>query len=449
MSTDDEAFRWGALLSTPRGWLALSLLAVELLTGIQMFLANAITPLLAQELDGRALYGVATAASQVSIFLTMPLGAALMHRFSPAKLMVWLTPVTVLAGIAGALSPTMWFYIGTRVVAGLAAGILATAGMGALVTSMPPAWRQLVLAANNIMWLLSAVLGPLYAAGVSHAWGWRWAMVLYLPLLLIARWVIARQLDRIGSHEAKEARLPLAAALLLSGGIALLTAISLGSIWGWIAGSVGFVAIVVSVQRILPDGVLTLRPGSRAALGLLGMLSIMVFAADAIVTILAHDVLGFDEGRIGILLGSMSIGWSAVGLVCGKWPVSGRAFRVRGMLGMAFLTFGLVALAWSLHGRHDTAYIVSFLIVGIGMGLVFLDALNIVFTPDVADPLDPTDSSAASVVVQQVGGATFMTIATSIIALRPGLGPEVFLGLAALGIPTCVALWRATAQSPS
>lgn len=447
MTPDDERFSLPALLTTPRGHLALALLAVELIAGMQTFLLGTVTPLLAADLHGRELYGVVTAASQVAIFLTMPLGASLMHRFSPSTLLTWLTPVTVLAGVIGALSPTMWVFVASRVLAGLAAGVLATVGMGAIVTGLPPSWRQVILAANNLMWLFSAVVGPMYAAWVSHALSWRWAMVLYLPFLVLARWVIARQLGRQGAPARPEAKskLPLLPAVALAAGIAGLSATALHSPLGWLLGALGLAVIVPSLVHLLPAGVATLRPGARAAIGLLGLLSLLVFSVDSVAAILAHDVLGFDEVWIGWLLTSMSFFWSLVGLACGRWPAAGRSFLRRGGLGVVLLGAGALLMAWALAARQHAGFIAGFSVLGTGMGLVFLDAMNVAFTPEAADPLPPTDAASAATLAQQVVGASGMTIATTLVAIDPTWGPGVLAGLGLVALPAMLALRRAAA----
>lgn len=440
-----EDFSFGRLFTTSTGHLALALLAVELIAGMQQFLLGTVTPLIAADLDGHHLYGVVTAASQVAIFVTMPLGAGLMQRFSPSRLLMVFTPVTVLAGILGALSPTMWAFIATRVLGGLAGGIMATVGMGAIVTGLPTAWRQLVLAANNLMWLISAVVGPAYAAWISHALSWRWAMVLYLPFLLLARWVIATRLPDTPRTDERS-KLPVVPAVVLALGLAGICTTAVNAWWGWALGAAGLALIAGALPRVLPAGILTLRPGSRAAIALLGILAVLVFGADSIVAILAHDVLGFTPFALGILLTSMSFMWSLVGLGCGRWPVAGRAFRQRGGLGLALLAAGLLGMASTFAARSDVGFVVAFAVVGTGMGLVFLDAMNVAFTPDAVDPLLPTDAASASVVAQQVVGASVMTIATSLVAIDPTWGGWILAAIAVLTPLAFVALWRATAE---
>ena len=69
-----------AVLTTPVGHLALAMLVVELLAGMQTYLNQTVLPLLAVDLGARDRYGLVTAAGTVPAFLTMPLGGAILAQ---------------------------------------------------------------------------------------------------------------------------------------------------------------------------------------------------------------------------------------------------------------------------------------------------------------------------------------------------------------------------------
>ena len=109
------------------------------------------------------------------MFLTMPLGAWLLSRFRIGDLMLSLTLVTIAGALVCALAPSMPFFIGGTAIRALASGALATVGMGAISRGLPPRYRQLVLAGMSGVWLISSVIGPVYAVAVTSLLGWRWA----------------------------------------------------------------------------------------------------------------------------------------------------------------------------------------------------------------------------------------------------------------------------------
>ena len=106
--------------------------------------------------------------------------------------------------VVGALAPNIEVYVLGEILRGLAAGALATATMGVMVTGLPDAWRRLCLAGGSGMWVVAALVGPVYASGVSASWGWRWALVAYLPLLIAARAVMAGRIRDLSLGEGAE-----------------------------------------------------------------------------------------------------------------------------------------------------------------------------------------------------------------------------------------------------
>ena len=54
--------------------LAVGLLVVELLAGVQTYLSQTVLPLMASELDAQSWYGVVTATTAVANFAGLPLG---------------------------------------------------------------------------------------------------------------------------------------------------------------------------------------------------------------------------------------------------------------------------------------------------------------------------------------------------------------------------------------
>ena len=150
----------GALLGSRAGHLAMAVLVVELLAGMQVYLNQTVLPLLATEMDARNTYGLVTAAAQVPSFLTMPLGGAMLTRWRPARLMTALTVLLVVGAVVGALAPNIEVYVLGEILRGLAAGAMATgvAIIGALRASSPWFWPGVAGGTTLVLWSCSRVL---------------------------------------------------------------------------------------------------------------------------------------------------------------------------------------------------------------------------------------------------------------------------------------------------
>ncbi len=421
------------LLRDPRAALALALLVIELLAGMQVYLSATVVPLMAADLHGQHLYGVTIAAALVASFLTMPLGGALLSRMAAHRLLTILTFILVLGALVSAFAPTMAAYIVGRIIAGLASGAMATVSMGVTVNALPPRWRQLLLGFNNMVWLISSVVGPAYAAWLSHLLNWRWAMVAYLPLLFAARLVVAQQLKRLPPPKPGAKKLPWREAVLLAGGVACLATLGLDFPLRWVIAAVGLGLIGLALTHLLPPSVKRLELGQSSAILTLGLLAAIFFGSDAMVAILAHDQLHFSTVELGFLLTAGGFAWSAVGLYAARFPVEGKRLVKRTQLGSVGLFVGLLLMALSLmHVLPVVAFTGGWLVMGTGMGLCFLDLMNAAFTDDAVNPLVATDASTAVVLIESVSSAVAATLCTSILAFAPQQGAAILLGLAVL-----------------
>ncbi|QDO89126.1 MFS transporter [Ornithinimicrobium ciconiae] len=429
--------------------LAVALLLVELVAACQSYLTSTITPLMASDLDAKDGYGVLMAATQAAMFLTMPLGAGLLSRWPAARMLAWLTPVVVLGGVVSALAPTFTVFLAGRVLASLAAGALMTVSLSALATALPPHWRRMTLAGYALVWLVASLVGPVYAGWASAVIGWRWALVVYLPLFLVARAVVIvrlRELDQ--AEQTSPQRLALAPATVLAAGITLVSLA--GSSWGRnLLAVAGAVAVLAAAARILPTG----TQGRRALVLIIGVLSGAYFGAHAIVAITAHDLLGRDAGSLAVLLGAGGVGWAVLGMICGRWPARSRRAYVRRVTGGALLlavgaaTMGTATLpgfpgAWPL-------LVLGWTVSGVGMGLCYVDTLNRgLDTPQVPDGIDTHQAAQALVMSEVIATALAGTLTASALAWIMGAPADragyamVVYGILALLSLTLVPLSR-------
>lgn len=409
--------------------LAVALLVVELVAACQSYLTTTITPLMAGDLQAQDGYGLLVASTEAAMFLTMPLGAALLSRWPAARMLVWLTPVVVLGGVLSAIAPTFTLFLSGRVLAALAAGALMTVSLSALATSLPPAWRRLVLAGYALVWLVASVVGPVYAGWASSALGWRWALVAYLPLFLVARAVVIvrlRQLDR--AEQGGREPLGLLPAIGLAGGITLVSAWGT-SLPGSLVAAGGVVLVLVAAARILPVGSLVARRGRPAAILLMGLLCAVYFGGHAVVAITAHDLLGRDAGDLALLLGAGGAAWSVLGVVCGRWPARrASAYRWRVAGSAALLATGFAVLALSLVpgvGGGWALHLVGWTLSGAGMGLSYVDTLNRVLDEPVEpDGISTSVAAQALVMAEAIGTALVATATAAAIAWVVGAPDE-------------------------
>lgn len=407
--------------------LAVSLLSVELLAGMQRYLSQTILPLVASELDGAHLYGALDAAAQAPMFLMMPIGAWLLSRFRIGQLMLSFTALTVVGAAVCALAQSMEVFIAGTAIRALASGALATVGMGAISRGLPPRYRQLVLAGMSGVWVISSVIGPVYAVAVSSVFGWRWAIVLYLPLLLLARMMIARYMPE-RSEEVPPEKAPWKWAVVLALGAVVLS-LPVGA-WSAAVVLAGAGLMLWATAVLLPVGTFRAAHGRPAGLSALLVTAAVYFGASMVLSVVAHDAFGLEAGQYGFVIAAPGFLWAVAGIWCGSHPAVGGAFRRRVMLGGAAVAVGVVALlATTLAADTEATAFVGLLlgaaVLGVGMGSLYPDLLGRCLTqPEPGDGISQDRMAAAVVLAESVGMALATTLAFTWLGAGLGLDSD-------------------------
>lgn len=421
----------GARSRLAAGMLAASLLTVELLAGMQRYVSQTVLPLLADELDGTHLYGPLDAAAQAPTFLMLPVGAWLLVRFRIDRLLLGFTALAVLGSVACALAPSMGVFLAGTAVRAVAGGALATISMGAVVAGLPARHRQLVLAGMSGTWVVSSLVGPVYAVAVAETLGWRWAMVLYLPLLVAARAVAAQHVPARLDSSGDDARAPWGWAVVLAAGVAVLT-LPVGP-WAVVALAVGVALVGRATAALLPAGTLRARGGRRAGLTALLLVAAAYFGATLVLSVVAHDALGLGPAQYGVVLAAPGLVWAVCGLRTGARPALEDApFRRRARAAAAGLVAGAVVLlatvvlattsvpdraAWPVVGLT-----LGGALLGAGMGTLYPDLLGrCLARPAVDDGLSDGRAASAVVLAESVGLALASTVAFSWLGTGFGL----------------------------
>ncbi len=151
---------------------------------------------------------------------------------------VWGVLVFTVASVICALSPSVAFLIGARVVQALGAAMLVPASLALVVAAFPAERRTHAVGLWGASAALASGLGPPIGGLLVQVGDWRWAFLVNLPFG-IAAWVIARR-SLVESRAPGRRTLPdLGGAALFAVALGLLTlGIVQGGDWGWTSWAV-------------------------------------------------------------------------------------------------------------------------------------------------------------------------------------------------------------------
>jgi len=417
--------------------LACTLLLVELINGMQSFVARAVLPVLGADLNAHQFYGLITGVGGAAMFFTMPLGPWLIRRFTAAKLMLYLTAFNIIGGVVSAYAVGGGSFLLGRVIAGLAGGALAAVSLSAIFSDLPPFWRRFTLAGYNVMWLIISFAGPVYSTWVTTRLSWRWAYLLYLPFLAAGRFLMAWQLK--GSVQtAQKEPLKVKWALMLTAGVMAMSMVGFGNLaFGFqiALGLLGIAVTLVAARALLLAGTVTAASGRPAAVATMGVVTAVYFGAAAFVGIIVHDLLGGTITQVSVVLGGSTVAWSIAGLAVSKWPpASSIKYANRVKIGALLLAGGLSLIGLSLVRSVVLDAInwafAGWLLSGVGMGLIYLDTMNFIAgIPMEADGVSPAAAASSTVMVEAIAPAITGTLAAAIIgqAIDRGYGNRAAL----------------------
>ena len=277
-----------------------------------------VMPVAAHDLGGLRLYGWVFSGFMLGSVIGIVLAGREADRRGPAVPFVTglLFFGTGLA-IAG-LAPTMGVLVAGRVLQGMGAGAIPSVAYAAIGRCLPGSLRARMMAVLSTAWVVPGLAGPVVAAEVAHAFGWRWVFLGLLPVVAVAGSIALPALIRLGAPDSASTGEPrLIDALRTAAGATLLLAgltLAAGSgdvLAGCALILAGAAAGLPALRRLVPPGTLTARPGLPAVILARGLVTFTFFGADAYVTLAVTTIRHHTPVYAGIAVTGATLSWTA------------------------------------------------------------------------------------------------------------------------------------------
>lgn len=260
--------------------LAVGIVALEFAAAVSSFVGSTLLPTVARDLDARGQLGLLVAGSTLGLFVALPVATRVVRRLGTGGTLT-VGVVLYLGGAAlAATSPAAWIFASGQFVGGLAGGLLAVFGISAAIRQLDADLRVRVIAASSAMWILPALVGPAATLALEHLLGWRWTLLVPVPVVLVGRFLVIRA--RRADHQEEQSHpRPLWRTLLVPIGVSGLVLTSGHGSW-WPIAVAGAVVSCLGVTTILPAGTARLRRGAPAALAAMLLFATGYFGADSL-----------------------------------------------------------------------------------------------------------------------------------------------------------------------
>ncbi|KRF16804.1 hypothetical protein ASG90_09630 [Nocardioides sp. Soil797] len=401
------------------------------------FEAMAVTtvmPGIARELDGQGLYALTFAAPLVTGVIGTVAAGMWSDRHGPALPLV-LSMVLFSAGlVVCGTAPTMEILVAGRLVQGLGGGAL-TVGLYVLVgLAFPPQLQPSVFASFAAAWVLPSLFGPVLAAFVAAHLGWRWVFLGAVVLVALSALLIAPAIRGRGDRGAAEDA-PLSRLVWASlAAIAVLAVELLGSAEGifGLGAVVAFVAVVLTVRRLVPQGTLVAHRGLPAVIGTRGLLGAGFFCIEAYIVYVLQEDWGLTAGRAGLALTVVGVTWAAASQAQAR--LGSRVSNARAMqVGTTLVLTGAVILAVSV-SLHLPALVAagSYVVAGAGMGFGY--PRTGVAMLEASTDADRGFNSSALTIADSLGAALALSVAGVIFGIAERTDADPFLAVFLLSV---------------
>lgn len=231
------------------------------------------------------------------------------------------------ASLAGGLAVNGPMLLGTRIIEGVGAALLAPSSLSLITAShADPSARHRALAIWSVMGGVASSSGLVLGGVLTSELNWRWVLFVNVPigvaLFAVAAWSL---LPSVAGGKRRRLDLPAAVSAtigvgLLTYGLSQVTSSGWGSaqVLGALAGAAGSLALFVVVEATRPDPLIPLRLFKMANLRIgnlvMAILGVTMTAALYFVSLYLEQLLGESALEAGLSLLPMTVLMVAVGL---------------------------------------------------------------------------------------------------------------------------------------
>src|SRR5260370_2090049 len=212
--------RWRDLVGEGLLSATAGLCLVELTGGLQPLLVATVLPRAVRDIGGIQLYGLVFSGYMLAGIVSIPASGAAADRHGPARRLFLYSGYFLIGTVLAALAPSMPLLVVARLIQGYGGGAMYSLAYGIVPRLYPAQLRPKMLALLSGVWVVTGLLGPPFGALLASTVGWRWALAVAIPTLLLGYGVLAARVRHV-SPENSNRRQGLSPAVMLMVGSAV------------------------------------------------------------------------------------------------------------------------------------------------------------------------------------------------------------------------------------
>lgn len=406
-----------------------SIMLATILTGLDSTIANVALPQMQRS------FGVSQDAAMlvitsyiVAAAIATPLIGWLSSRIGRQRLYLTAIAGFTMASVWCALSASLTEIVVARVVQGCFGAALIPLSQALILDINPPDRQAQALAQWGAGVMLGPILGPVLGGLLTEYRSWQWIFYINIPVGLIAFTGIATRVLRTAPEPARSFDLVGFVSLSLTIGLLQLV-LDTGQHVGWLDSMMIVCALIVMTSAFVVFVKHTMRSDAggffnRALLadrnyvsGLFftAAVGVLLFSTRALLPQLLVNVSGYTIAAAGVLMAPTGVGTLAAMLFAGKIirRVDPRLMMISGFVVTGAAILQLVLLSMPV---QETSIVVSGLVLGAGLGLIFASLNAITFST--LDAGMRSDGAAFFALARNFGSSAGVSLMQSLLTYR-------------------------------
>lgn len=346
------------------------------LCAFESLAVTTIMPIVSADLDGRALYPLAFAATLAAAVVGMVAAGSSADRRGPTPALLTAILLFTLGLIAAGAAQSMPVFVAARLLQGLGSGGITVTLYVLVARVYPGELHPRIFGAFAAAWVVPSLIGPFVAGVVVEVASWHWVFFGVVALVALASAAVAPTLRALGPQERlpfdRGARGRISRAVVVSAGVVVLSTSAeiAPGLSGFLAAA-AMVVVLVAVRALLPAGTLCARGVLSSVILLRGLVAAAFFGTEVYVPLLLSEQYGLPPWLSGATLTAGALSWALGSNLQGR-PGTRLSHGGAMRLGTALVLEGIavVLLTTVLHLAPAVAAVGWFLAGG-GMGTMY------------------------------------------------------------------------------
>lgn len=445
-------------LRSSRGPILLAIMVATAVVAIDVSILAAAVPVIVEEIGGFSQFPWLFSVYLLTQAVTVPVYSKLADTLGRKRILLFGLAVFLVGSVLCVFAWDMSSLIAFRAVKGVGAGAIMPITITIIGDIYSLRERAVIQGYTASVWGAAAVAGPAIG-GIFAEWGiWRGALVVPVPLCVLALWLIVRNYHENLVEQRHRIDYAGAALLMASLSLLLLGVLEGGRAWEWASpasfavfgGGLVLLIAFVLVERRAHEPVL---PGWVVGRPLLLTTNAVSFAVGASLIGLTafvptYLIVGAGTSPLvaGLALATLTVGWPIASVLAGKLYLR-IGFRSTSILGATIVLVASVALA--ALGHAPSVPMIAILSFAMGVGYGFAAMPTLVAAQSSVNWDERAVVTGANMFTrsmgQAIGAAIFGAVANGVIAAEGGDETDpativlattaVFIGVAIISLP--------------